>query len=58
MSRPLSPGHAAYLEDCRRQSLYIGSDTKRRKWEELAPYVQATWEKNPTPRNWKGNGNG
>lgn len=58
MSRPLSPGHMAYLEDCRRQPFYIGSHIKRRQWEDISPYEQATWERNPTPRDWKGKGNG
>ena len=45
-------GHKAYKEDCNRQPYYIGSHIKRRSWDDLADYERATWERNPTARDY------
>ena len=50
----MTPGQIAYLEDCRRAPLYLGASRpiKRRAWSDLAAYERATWERNPTPREY------
>lgn len=49
----MTPGERAYAEDCKRQPCYLGSHKLRRPWSDLADYEKATWERNPTPRDWK-----
>ncbi len=44
-----TPGHAAYIEDCRRKPNYH-DNTPRKQWSELQDHVRATWDRNPTPR--------
>lgn len=45
----MTPGHNAYIEDCKRKPNYHTGEP-RRTWEDLPEYIQATWEKNPTSR--------
>ena len=45
----------AYNEDCRRQAFYHDG-MKRRTWESLPDYIKATWERDPTPRNYNKQG--
>jgi hypothetical protein len=42
-------GQKAYEEDCARMPLYHTGEP-RKKWVELDPFIQADWERNPTPR--------
>jgi hypothetical protein len=49
----MTQGEIAYRADCERQPFYIGSHIKRRTWDDLADYERATWEKNPTAREWE-----
>lgn len=48
-------GQLAYEEDCRRMPTYRGNGktTPRPQWEDLPSYAKWSWEKNPTPREWK-----
>ena len=48
----MTVGEMAYREDCKRQPYYIGAYIKRRTWDDLADYERATWERNPTARDW------
>lgn len=54
--RGMTPGQAAYEEDCRRKPYYPtnadGTLTLRRRWSQLGPAERASWERNPTPRDW------
>lgn len=45
-----TPGQVAYIEDCRRCPCYPGTNVKRPAWDDLEPYAQSSWERNPTPR--------
>lgn len=48
-------GQIAYEEDCRRMPAYKHKGVTaclRSTWDELPEIVRASWEKNPTPRNW------
>ena len=47
----VSPGHLAYVEDCRRRPTYENGST-RHTWTELCAAVRQNWEKYPTPRDW------
>lgn len=50
--RPMaSSGQLAYEEDCRRAPLYHDG-TVRKTWLALPSWVQETWHKNPTPREY------
>ena len=51
----MTQGEMAYREDCERQPFYIGSHIVRRTWDDLADYERATWERNPTAREWEKN---
>lgn len=51
-------GKHAYLKDCELQPYYIGSHIKRRSWDDLAEYERATWERNPTAREYVVKGGG
>lgn len=51
----MTQGEIAYRADCKRQPYYIGSHIVRRTWDDLADYERATWEKNPTARDWEMN---
>jgi hypothetical protein len=51
-NEPITPGQAAYVEDCRRRPHYPDGQL-RRSWDKLEDYVQATWERDPTPREWE-----
>lgn len=48
---PPSPGQIAYEQDCKARPTYMG-DKPRCTWEQLDPVAQASWERNPTPRDW------
>ena len=41
-------GKQAYEEDVRRKPNYHDG-SPRKRWDQLAPEVQNTWNKNPTP---------
>jgi len=49
----MTQGEKAYREDCERHPYYIGSHIVRRTWDDLADYERATWEKNPTARDYE-----
>lgn len=42
----------AYEEDVRRSPLY-NDGTPRRSWDELPDHVRLSWERNPTPREYR-----
>lgn len=46
-------GREAYEEDCRRCPTYHNGE-KRLAWEHLGRWCQATWDRNPTPREYRG----
>jgi len=48
---PVTPGHAAYLEDCARKPTYETGEP-RRSWESLEDWARWSWEREPTPRQW------
>lgn len=48
----MTPGQAAYEEDCRRRPLYEDGSA-RKTWSQLAYEVMENWERYPTPREWK-----
>lgn len=47
----MTPGQAAYEEDCRRKPVYHDG-VARKDWSQLADAVKYNWERNPTPREW------
>lgn len=47
-----TPGQVAYEEDVRRCPNYEHGEP-RATWSMLKPWVQETWERDPTPRNYK-----
>ena len=49
---PALTGKQAYEEDVRRMPTYHDG-TPRRPWERLDEVTQWSWNRNPTPRNWK-----
>ena len=51
-----TPGQLAYEEDCKRQPHYPGQHRYRLTWEELDDIAKWSWERNPTPREYKNNG--
>ncbi len=44
-----TPGQIAYEADVALMPLYHDG-ARRKSWDQLRDYEQATWEKNPTPR--------
>ena len=48
----MTKGQEAYEEDVRRKPFYWDDRERRTPWEQLPDYVKATWEKNPTPRDY------
>lgn len=51
----MTPGQAAYEEDCRREPFYpsIGGmyeGRRRRTWNQLGEVERWSWERNPTVR--------
>lgn len=42
----------AYAEDCRRKPTYTPNGKPRPPWEALPEFVQWSWRRNPTPRDW------
>lgn len=42
----------AYEEDCRRRPNY-SDGTPRKPWDALGALEQWSWQRNPTPREWK-----
>ena len=51
----MTQGEMAYREDCERHPFYIGSHIVRRTWDDLGGCERATWERNPTARDWEKN---
>lgn len=47
-----TPGQIAYEEDCKRRPTYDDA-TPRKTWDQLDKVSRWSWERNPTPRNWK-----
>jgi len=47
----ITPGHAAYIEDCARKPKYDTGEL-RRSWEILDDLTRWSWEREPTPRDW------
>ena len=47
-----SPGQVAYEEDVRRRPTYDDGG-KRPAWHQLDNVMQESWDRNPTPRDWK-----
>lgn len=47
----ITPGEAAYIEDCRRQPFYHTGE-RRLTWAQLDAWAKASWERNPTPRDY------
>jgi hypothetical protein len=45
-------GREAYEEDCRRRPTYPDG-TPRKTWEELADVERSSWDRDPTPREWR-----
>ncbi len=39
----MTPGHAAYLDDCAKTPNYHTGE-RRRPWDELAPEIKRNWE--------------
>lgn len=56
-----SSGQIAYEADCLRKPYYHprvdGTLIPRLQWQALGAIERWSWEKNPTPRNWKESGN-
>jgi hypothetical protein len=48
----ITPGEAAYIEDVRRRPNYHTGEP-RLTWAQLDAWVKQSWERNPTPREWK-----
>ena len=48
----LTAGQIAYEEDVRCKPTYHTGEP-RKAWHELDKPEQMTWERNPTPREWK-----
>jgi hypothetical protein len=48
----ITPGEAAYIEDVRRRPTYHTGE-RRRSWAQLDAHIKASWERDPTPREWK-----
>lgn len=46
-----TPGHDAYLEDCRRRPTY-DDGAMRDTWEQISGIARESWERNPTPRTY------
>lgn len=47
----ITPGHAPYLEDCRRKPTYH-TGKLRPLWENLDSPTRWSWEREPTLRQW------
>lgn len=45
-------GQAAYETDCERQPTYHDGQP-RKVWAQLPDYAQRSWERNPTPREYR-----
>lgn len=45
-------GREAYEEDVRRCPNYGASGGPRRQWHQLEDYIQASWNRKPTPREY------
>ena len=52
MTHNPTPGEFAYNEDVRRRPTY-DKGAPRRSWAQLDDHAKASWERNPTPREWK-----
>ena len=52
MNTTITKGQAAYIEDCKRAPNYHTGE-QRKKWEDLGLAERATWERNPTPREYR-----
>lgn len=50
-----SPGHIAYEADLAAQPVYHDGG-KRKTWEQLAELERLSWERNPTPRQYRNAG--
>jgi hypothetical protein len=50
-NNPITPGHAAYLEDCVRKPTYHTGEP-RPTWQSLDEWARWSWEREPTPRQW------
>lgn len=48
----ITPGEAAYIEDVRRRPTYHTGEP-RLTWAQLDNHAKASWERDPTPREWK-----
>ena len=48
----VTPGEIAYNEDVRRRPTYHTGEP-RLTWAQLDAWVKQSWERNPTPREWK-----
>ena len=48
----MTPGEAAYREDVRRRPAY-DKGAPRPTWAQLDDHAKASWERDPTPREWK-----
>lgn len=46
----MTPGQAAYEAELKAKPNYDHNSKPRKQWHELSPELQATWERNPTPR--------
>lgn len=46
-----TPGHLAYLEDCRRRPTYDNAQ-ERKRWVDLNDVCRDSWERKPTAREW------
>jgi hypothetical protein len=53
MTHNPTPGELAYNEDLRRQPIYLHTGEPRPTWAQLDAWVKQSWERNPTPREWK-----
>ena len=49
----ITPGEIAYIEDVRRQPIYLHTGEPRLTWAQLDAWVKQSWERQPTPREWK-----
>lgn len=47
-----TPGQIAYEADCAAKPSYHDGKA-RTPWEKIGRMAQESWNKNPTPRNWK-----
>lgn len=57
-----TPGQIAYEADCKLKPYYHprvdGTLIKRLPWQSLSAIARWSWERNPTPRDWKESSNG